>query len=126
VLAWFEARGYKRGAASSAVRPIELVLRHKTDPSRVYAFVVETERVTGPRVEELIKLARSVGLMRLLIAADRGVEHGPHELRKGVRIFDRATMDSEFRRLDLSVAAKIIAVARRRAESPTTHGTPVS
>jgi len=32
-------------------------------------------------------------------------------------VMDRAAMDEEFRKLDLGVAAKIIAVARKRAAS---------
>jgi hypothetical protein len=35
--------------------------------------------------------------------------------RKGVRLVDRAALDREFGGLDFSIAAKIIAVARKRA-----------
>ncbi len=113
-LAWFEARGYRGSPASPAVRPIELVLRHKGDPARAYAFVVEARRVTGERVAALANQARSIGLLRLLIVAEGGAEAGAAAQRKGVRLMDRAAMDGELKKLDLSVAAKIIAVARKR------------
>jgi hypothetical protein len=113
-LAWFEARGYRGSPASPAVRPIELVLRHKADPARAYAFVVEPRRVSGDRVEALADQARSIGLLRLLIVADGGVDNSAVARRKGVRLMDRGTMDGELKKLDISVAAKIIAVARKR------------
>jgi len=34
---------------------------------------------------------------------------------KGVRLIDHATLQGEFGQVDLTVAAKIVAVARRRA-----------
>jgi hypothetical protein len=113
-LAWFEARGYRSAPASPAVRPIELVLRHKGDPARAYAFVVESRRVTGERVDALAEQARSIGLLRLLIVADGGADASAAARRKGVRLMDRGAMDGELKKLDLSVAAKIIAVARKR------------
>jgi hypothetical protein len=116
-LAWFEARGYRGSPASAIVRPIELVLRHKGDPARAYAFVVEHEKLSSGRIDALVEQARSIGLMRLLIAAEGGADdqaaHGAR--RKGVRVMDRTALEGEFRKLDLSVAAKIIAVARKRA-----------
>jgi hypothetical protein len=118
-LAWFEARGYRSSPASPAVRPIELVLRHKGDPARAYAFVVEPRRVTSDRVAALANQARSIGLLRLLIVAEGGADEGAAAHRKGVRLMDRGAMDDELKKLDLSVAAKIIAVARKRAAGRT-------
>jgi hypothetical protein len=118
-LAWFEARGYRASPASPAVRPIELVLRHKNDPARAYAFVVERQRIDGQRVRSLLEQARSIGLMKLLVVAEAGAEPGAAEARKSVRLVDRAALDAEFRRLELNVAAKIIAVARRRGATRT-------
>lgn len=116
-LAWFEARGYRSAPASPAVRPIEMVLRHKADPSRAYAFVVEPKRIDGSRVSALLNQARSIGLVRLLIVADAGAEPNSAEGKKGVRLMDRLAIEREFKKLDVSVAAKIIAVARKRAAS---------
>jgi hypothetical protein len=116
-LTWFEARGYRGSLASPAVRPIELVLRHKNDPARAYAFVVEPQRVDAQRVARLLEQARSIGLIRLLVVADGGTASGAFAQRKGVRLVDRAALDVELRRLEVSVAAKIIAVARKRASA---------
>jgi len=117
VLAWFEARGYRSAPASPVVRPIELVLRHKNDPARAYAFVVATQRVTVDRVLNLAQQARSIGLIRVLIAADAGGAVEATSAKRGVRVMDRALLDAELRKLDLSIAAKIIAVARKRASA---------
>src|SRR5882672_941602 len=116
-LAWFEARGYRGAPASPAVRPIELVLRHKDDPARAYAFVVEPQPVDSSRVTALLRQAREIGLLRVLIVADAGAEQTAAAGKKGARVMDRRAMDEEFRKLDLGVAAKIIAVARKRAAS---------
>jgi hypothetical protein len=119
-LAWFEARGYRSAPASSAVRPIEQVLRHRHDPARAYAFVVESARLTADRVQQLRNQARAIGLLRVLIVADAGAEEGAATKSKGVRVMDRASLAAEFDQLDFSVAAKIIAVARKRSGVPIT------
>lgn len=117
VLAWFEARGYRSSPASPVVRPIELVLRHKDDPSRAYAFVVSTQRVTSERVQQLAQQARSIGLIRVLIVADAGSSADAPHAKRGVRVLDRNALSAELARLDISVAAKIIAVARKRTDT---------
>lgn len=119
-LAWFEARGYRSAPASAAVRPIEQVLRHRHDPARAYAFVVENGRVTAERVQQLRTQARSIGLLRVLIVANDGADDGAALKSKGVRLMDRASLAAEFDQLDFSVAAKIIAVARKRSAVPIT------
>jgi hypothetical protein len=116
-LAWFEARGYRPSSASQAVRPIELVLRHRKDPGRAYAFIVEQQLVTSERVSALVGHAQSIGLTRVLVAAESGIEPGTGRRfrRQGVRLVDQGEMRREFEKLDLRIAAKIIAVARSRA-----------
>lgn len=116
-LAWFEARGYRPSSASQAVRPIELVLRHRKDPARAYAFIVERDGVTAERVSVLVDHAHSIGLTRVLVASEKGIEPETRRRfrRQGVRLVDQDEMRREFDKLDLRVAAKIIAVARGRA-----------
>lgn len=116
-LAWFEARGYRGAPASPAVRPIELVLRHRQDATRGYAFVVESQPVSARRVEQLQALALSVGLKRLLLVAEAGAPERASRERRGVRLMDRDALAAELDRLDLRIAAKIIAVARKRSRS---------
>ena len=123
-LAWFEARGYRSAPASAAVRPIEQVLRHRHDPARAYAFVVENHRVTTDRVQQLRTQARSIGLLRLLVVANQGAENGAATSAKGVRLMDRASLAAEFDQLDFSVAAKIIAVARKRSRGAAPASLP--
>jgi hypothetical protein len=123
-LAWFEARGYRPSQASQAVRPIELVLRHRKDPSRAYAFIVELERVTSDRAAALVNHARSIGLTRVLVAAETGIDpETRHRFRRqGVRLMDQEEIQREFAKLEISVAAKIIAVARNRSRLRQARG----
>jgi hypothetical protein len=91
------------------------VLRHKHNPARAYAVVVEVQQVTPERVQELRHRAREIGLMRLLIVAAAGAAPRAAKGAKGVRLIDRQALDHELSQLDVAVAAKIIAVAGRRA-----------
>ncbi len=125
-LAWFEARGYRAAPASEALRPIELVLRHRQNAARAYAFVVELTPVSAERALELARQARSIGLMRLLVAAEAGVEPDARDKvrKQGVRLIDQDTMQREFDQIEISVAAKIIAVARGRAHARAAAAAP--
>ncbi len=62
VLAWYESRGYRGVPASPAVWPIELVLRHRDDAARAYAFVVQNDNVSVDRITALIEQAREIGM----------------------------------------------------------------
>jgi len=116
-LAWFEARGYRSAPASSALHPIERVLRHHSDPTRVYGFVVENNAVDPERVGQLRAQGKTVGLERLMIIANAGTKGLDTELlrKKGVRVVDHTALEHEFSTLDFSIAAKIVAVAHKRA-----------
>jgi len=115
VLAWSEARGYRRSPASPVVRPIELVLRHSSDPARAYGFVVDNERISAERAAQLRHHAKSIGLRLMLVTESGASSAALNDLKKtSVRLMDRAAIDGELGKLDLSIAAKIIAVARRR------------
>ncbi len=117
VLAWYEARGYRGSPASPAVWPIELVLRHREDAARAYAFVVQNDRVSVDRITALIEQAREIGMMRVAVIAEAGYESGAKEIAKKrhVRLIDRSAMDAELSELQLPTAAKIIAIARKRS-----------
>jgi hypothetical protein len=118
-LAWYEARGYRGSPASPAVWPIELVLRHREDAARAYAFVVQTDHVSVDRITALIEQAREIGMMRVAVIAESGYERGAKEVarRRNVRLIDRRTMEAELAELQLPTAAKIIAVARTRSSA---------
>lgn len=117
VLAWFEARGYRPAALPPESQPIELLLRHSKTPERAYAFMVVREGLTAQRVSSLFTLARSSGFKRLLIASDGEADPALVERVRpqGVRIFDETRIRSELGKIDIRIAAKIIAVARGRA-----------
>lgn len=117
VLAWYESRGYRGSPASPAVWPIELVLRHRDDAARAYAFVVQNDHISVDRITALIEQAREIGMLRVAVVAESGYERGAKEVarKKHVRLIDRSTMDAELTALELPTAAKIIAVARKRS-----------
>ncbi|MGB2818988.1 MAG: hypothetical protein WBA53_12680 [Burkholderiaceae bacterium] len=124
-LAWYESRGYRGSPASPAVWPIELVLRHRDDAARAYAFVVQNDHISVDRITALIEQAREIGMLRVAVVAEAGYEQGAKEVarKRHVRLIDRSTMDAELTALELPTAAKIIAVARTRA---TADASPAS
>lgn len=124
VLTWFEARGYRATPLPEEFRPLELKLHHRSEPGRHYAFAVEPERATALRALALLKLARAAGQDRLLIAAEGGCDPGvARELRQaGIRVFDKDSIRTELEKIDLKVAAKIIAVARSRVTTELSVG----
>jgi hypothetical protein len=117
LLTWFEARGYRSSVIGDEFHPIERQLQHRSEPGRHYAFAVEQDHMTPLRAMALLKLARSAGQDRLLIAAEQGCDPSlARELRQhGIRVFDQDSMRAELEKIDLRIAAKIIAVARGRA-----------
>jgi hypothetical protein len=117
VIAWYESRGYRGSPASPAIWPIELVLRHRDDAARAYAFVVQNDYVSVDRITALIGQAREIGMLRVAIVAEAGYERGAKAIarKQHVRLIDRSTMEAEFLALELPVAAKIIGMARKRA-----------
>jgi hypothetical protein len=126
VLAWYEARGYRPAPASTALRPIDVVLRHREDPSRSYAFVYEPGRSTGPRASSLLDLARSAGLTKLLVATEHGGDSALRANRvKGVRMIDWPSIESDLKKLDREVADRIVGIARQRS-APSTNRVAVA
>jgi hypothetical protein len=121
VIAWYESRGYRGSPASPAIWPIEMVLRHRDDAARAYAFVVQNDYVSVDRITALVEQAREIGMLRLTIVAQAGYEKvsKPVMRKRHVRLIDRSTMEAELLALELPTAAKIIGVARKRAaEAP--------
>ncbi len=117
VLAWYEARGYRAAALPAASRPLELLLNHRKTPARSYAFVATHELLGAQQATSLFALARAGGWPRLLIAAEGGAAAGLAKAlqRQGIRVFDEAAINAELAKVDIRIAAKIIAVARGRA-----------
>jgi len=86
------------------------------------AFVVGTQRVTSERVQQLAQQARGIGLIRVLVVADAGLSADAPHAKRGVRVLDRNSLSAELAKLDISVAAKIIAVARKRSSARASVG----
>jgi hypothetical protein len=117
VQVFYEARGYRPVPAARVALPIELVLRHRSDPLRSYAFAPLAERVTEPVARAMLERARRIDQSRVLIAAEGGVapELANALLTQGVRVLDSAAIEAQLAQLDLPTAAKVRAVARQRA-----------
>lgn len=117
VQVFYEARGFRPASADASAQPIELVLAHKADPQRAYAFAPLAEAPSAVLLQTIIDRARRIGRKRVLIAVegattpDLDQELPAHHLR----VFDRAAIDAQLSRLDAAIADRIRAAARRRA-----------
>jgi len=118
VVAWFAARGYVMKPAPGSVQPIRLLMTHRDDPERTYAFFFDRGRLHAQRAATLLEKARAVGMHRLLVAAEHGadVAVGSSRLRDVV-VVDWVALDHELKKIDFSIAAKLIAIARTRREA---------
>jgi hypothetical protein len=118
---FYEARGYHPVPAGQAARPIEMVLRHKSDPLRSYAFIAVREPVTAVTVHKMLERAKRIDQTRLIIAAEGGMAPDlvPSRLDHGVRVVDAAAMEAQLARLDFATTAKIRAIALKRSARRT-------
>jgi hypothetical protein len=117
VQTFYEARGYRAEPAAPTARPIELVLRHKSDPARTYAFAPLQDPVSEATARSMLECARRVEQPRVLIATESDTDHAlAHALQStGVRVYDRPMIEFQLGRVESATVAKIRAVARRRA-----------
>jgi hypothetical protein len=115
VVAWFAARGYVATNAPSSAQPISLLLRHRDDKDRSYAFFFDRGRLSAQRAGAMVEKARALGMNRLLVAAEHGAEPSVGSARlRDVLVMDWVALDRELKKLDFRIAAKIIAMARTR------------
>ncbi len=124
VQVFFEARGFRPAPLGPTARPIEAVLSHGSDEQRAYAFVPLAQPPSEKEIRSLVECARGLGRKRVLIAVegplspDTGGELPAH----GVRILDRAAIETQLARLDAAVADRIRARARQLAGQRLTAG----
>jgi hypothetical protein len=119
VVAWFEARGYISRPAPEAARPISLLLTHREDRERSYAFFFERGRLHAQRAASLLEQSRQLGMSKLLVAAEHGADPAVSSSKlRDVQVMDWIAIDREMKKLDFRVAAKIIAIARASRDSP--------
>lgn len=113
VIAWFSARGYVALPAPKTAYPISLLLTHRDDPERTYAFYFDRGRMQGPRAAALLDKARALGMHRLLVAAEHGSDGSIGLTRlRDVVVIDWIALDRELKKIEFKVAAKIVATAR--------------
>ncbi len=122
VVSWFEARGYVAQAAPQTARPISLLLAHRDDRDRSYAFYFERGRLHAQRAASLLEKARELSMKKLLVAAEHGADPAVSSSRlRDVQVMDWVAIDREMKRLDFRIAAKIIAIARANQGRPASE-----
>lgn len=122
VVAWFEARGYVGRTAPESARPISMLLTHREDRDRSYAFYFERGRLHAQRAASLLEQARQLGMNKLLVAAEHGADPAVASSRlRNVQVMDWVAIDREMKKLDFRVAAKIIAIARGGVDRNASH-----
>ena len=115
VVAWFSARGYLMRPAPTSAQPISLLMSHREDRDRNYAFFFDRGRLHAQRAAEVLDKARAHGMKRLLVAAEHGADPNVASARlHDVVVLDWVSLDREIRKLDFGIAAKLIAIARTR------------
>ncbi len=115
VLAWFSARGYLMRPAPAAAQPISVMMTHREDRERNYAFFFDRGRLHAQRATELQEKAHALGMHRLLVAAEHGADANVTSARlRDVLVVDWVSLDREMGKLDFGIAARLIAVARTR------------
>jgi hypothetical protein len=115
VVAWFSARGYLMKPAPTSAQPISLLMSHREDRDRNYAFFFDRGRLHAQRAAEVLNKARAHGMKRLLVAAEHGADANVASARlHDVVVLDWVSLDREIRKLDFGIAAKLIAIARTR------------
>jgi hypothetical protein len=117
VQVFFEGRGFQPAPAPASARPIELVLQHRSEPLRGYAFVPLAEPPSMSALRSIGERARDLGQKRLLIAVEGALHSGEAAQlpAHGVRVLDRAAIESQLDRLDAGTAGRIRARARQLA-----------
>jgi len=117
VQVFYEARGFRAARTDSSARPVELVLTHKSDPRRSYAFASIDGTLTETDLRSIVEIARRIDQLRVLIAVEGTLvpELGESSSKHGVRAFDRAAIEAQLARVDSATAEKLRAAAARRA-----------
>ncbi len=114
VQVFYEARGFRPTSLEASAHPVELVLAHKSDPKRSYAFAPMATVASGDELRSIAMAARRVGQLRALVATEAPLPAGAADSPIGVRVYDRAAIDSQLARIDGAIAARIRAAALRR------------
>lgn len=119
VQVFYEARGFRALVADASASPIELVLTHKADANRGYAFAPVEGPLSAELVRAIVARARAIGQQRVLISSEAAIEPALAESLSlpGVRVLDGVAIEAQLARLDAHLSQKVRAAAARRAAS---------
>jgi hypothetical protein len=126
VQVFYEARGYRSAPVAPSSLPIELLLEHKSDARRAYAFAPLADGPTEAVLRSIIEQALRIGCRRVLVASEGALaaEPGAPSPSPGVRLCDREAIEAQLATIDATIAAKIRQAARRRTEQRQQAGRP--
>jgi hypothetical protein len=126
VQVFYEARGYRSAPVAPSSLPIELLLEHKSDARRSYAFAPLAEGPTEAVLRSIIEQALRIGCRRVLVVSEGALaaEPGAPLPSQGVRLFDREAIEAQLAKIDATIAGKIRQAARRRTERRQQAGRP--
>ena len=117
VQVFFEARGFRPAPADPSAQPIAMVLAHKSDAQRAYAFAPLAQPPSAAALQSIIERAQDIGQKRVLIAVEgeAAIGTGAETPAHGVRVLDRVAIEAQLGRLDTAIAERIRAKAWQRA-----------
>lgn len=115
VRVFYEARGYRATSAEASARPVELVLAHKSDAKRTYAYVTLRAAPAAAELTAIAVAARRIGQPRVLVATEAALPADAPAAPAGVKVYDRAAIEAQLGRIDPSIAARIRAAAGHRS-----------
>jgi len=115
VRVFYEARGFRSTSAEVSARPIELLLVHKADAKRAYAFATLRAAPTAAELAAIAAAAQSIGQARVLITTESELAADAPAAPAGVKVYDRAAIGAQLAQIDPAIADRILAAARRRS-----------
>ncbi len=120
ILAYYDARGYREEWVAPDMRPVELVLRHRQESQRSYAYVHLNAPLPldGGRLAQIGRELQARHFKRAIIAAPHGFDQEAAALAATMRLrlYDRTAMMSLILELTPEVQARLAGMAKARAK----------
>jgi len=121
VRVFYEARGFRGTSAEMSARPVELVLAHKSDAKRAYAFATLRDAPSAAELAAIAEAAQRIGQSRVLVTTESDLP-ADSAAPAGVKVYDRAAIGAQLAQIDPAIAARILAAAQRRSFGRKTAG----
>lgn len=115
VRVFYEARGFRGTSAEVSARPIELLLVHKADAKRAYAFATLRAAPSPAELTAIAAAAHRIGQPRVLVTTEDELPADAPAAPAGVKVYDRAAIGTQLAQIDPAIAGRILAAARRRS-----------